>query len=108
MKTTKPSTSHRGQRDPIARRRICPPGALITNPEALLEAMAKALSKAQQPVEARHTKDAQARATVRSSPAALELVPPPPISRPSLHENERIAHAPSSGTVVIIRRRRAA
>jgi hypothetical protein len=97
MKTSKPACTKRQ----IARRRICPREALITDPAALLEALAKA----QQPVEARHT---QPLAPVLPSPAALELLPPPPISRPSLQENERIAHAPSSGTVVIIRRRRAA
>jgi hypothetical protein len=100
MKTSKPDCNKRDQR-PIARRLTCPREALITDPAALLEALAKA----QQPVEARHTPPP---APVLPPPPTLELVRPTPVSLPFLHENERVAHAPSSGTVVIIRRRRAA
>jgi hypothetical protein len=85
-----------------AHRRVCPREAYITDPGALLEALASAglgerdaQGKVQQPVEACHTEP-------------LAPAPEPPPSRPSLHENERLAHAASSGAIVIVRRRRAA
>ncbi len=83
-------------------RHVCPREAYITDPGALLDALAiasraerEAQDKVQHAVEARHTE------------AFAQAAEPTPL-HPSLHEDERLARAPSSGAVVIIRRRRAA
>jgi hypothetical protein len=84
--------------------------ALITQPEALLAALASAeraaaddVSKTQQPAQPRHTPVLLAsEPAVALAPAPLRLAPPP------LRDDERLGHSARPDVVVIIRRRRAA
>jgi hypothetical protein len=90
---------------------IRPNEAWITDPQALLAAMAAGDPK--QPEAVRPTRrsrdDGVTRHTVEAI-AAVELPPPEPFlsTVPALREDERYAHRSDSGVVVIIRRRPAA
>ena len=76
-------------------------GAYITDPQALLTALAQAEREEQERAEAQRP-----RALTPIMPSILDE-PAPVVAIPVLHDGERIAHSSPAG-IIVIRRRRAA
>jgi hypothetical protein len=89
-----------------ARKRAGSRETWITDPNALLTALAKAESAAR----AEEELACRVVAAVAELPVCLQPTSEPstPQPLPTLHEDERIGHASQAGVIVIIRRRRAA
>jgi hypothetical protein len=85
-----------------SRKRAGSPDAWITDPKALLLAISNA-ERAE-----RVAAEEAARGVLPLEPLPPPIEPEPVDRLPTLRDDERLAHAPHEGVIVIIRRRRAA